>query len=274
MASGYLNPDAGFADAAAVLDGARQIFLERVAEDADLVGALRDQAWEQGLLVSQVIDGQEQSGAKFSDYFDFSEPLQKLPSHRALALFRGRGEGVLRLKLVIPGQDDLAASTDTGSCDRRIAAHFAIRDQGRPADAWLSTSVRLAWRVKLSLQLESELFLRVREQAEEEAIKVFADNLRDLLLAAPAGTRVTLGLDPGLRTGVKVAVVDAHRQAARHRTIYPHAPRNEWDASMRRLRRLAQQHGVDLIAIGNGTASRETDKLAARPDAASPGAEH
>jgi uncharacterized protein len=261
VASGYLNPDAGFADAAAVLDGARQIFLERVAEQADLVGALRDQAWEQGRLVSQLIDGQQQSGAKFSDYFDFSEPLRKLPSHRALALFRARGEGVLRLRLVIPGQDDPAASNDTGSCDRRIAAHFAIRDQGRPADAWLSMSVRLAWRAKLSLQIESELFLRVREQAEQEAIRVFGENLRDLLLAAPAGMRVTLGLDPGLRTGVKVVVVDATGKLLEYSTIYPHAPRNQWDASIAVLAAVAQKHGVQLVSIGNGTASRETDKL-------------
>ncbi|MEN8761482.1 MAG: Tex-like N-terminal domain-containing protein, partial [Thiogranum sp.] len=261
VASGYLNPDAGFADAAAVLDGARQIFLERVTEQADLVGALRDQAWEQGLLVSQVIDGQQRSGAKFSDYFDFSELLQKLPSHRALALFRARGEGVLRLKLVIPGQDDLAAGNDVGSCDRRIAAHFAIREQGRAADAWLSMSVRLAWRAKLSLQIESELFLRVREQAEQEAIRVFGENLRDLLLAAPAGMRVTLGLDPGLRTGVKVVVIDATGKLLEHSTIYPHAPRNQWDASIAVLAAVTQKHGVQLVSIGNGTASRETDKL-------------
>jgi len=261
LAAGYLNADAGFADAAAVLDGARQIFLERVAEQADLVGALRDHAWEQGRLVSQVIDGQQQSGAKFSDYFDFSEPLQKLPSHRALALFRGRGEGALRLKLVIPGQDDLPASTDMGDCDRRIAAYFAIRDQGRAADAWLAMSVRLAWRVKLSLQIESELFQRVREQAEEEAIRVFGENLRDLLLAAPAGMCVTLGLDPGLRTGVKVVVVDATGKLLEHTTIYPHAPKNQWDASIAVLATLAQKHAVQLVSIGNGTASRETDKL-------------
>jgi uncharacterized protein len=261
MASGYLNPDAGFADAAAVLDGARQIFLERTAEQADLVGALRDHAWEQGLLVSQLIDGQQQSGAKFADYFDFSEALHKVPSHRALALFRGRGEGVLRLKLLIPGQDDLAAINDTGSCDRRIAAHFAIRDQGRPADPWLSMSVRLAWRAKLSLQIESELFQRVREQAEEEAIRVFGENLRDLLLAAPAGMRVTLALDPGLRTGVKVVVVDATGKLLEHTTIYPHVPKKQWDASIAVLAALASRHGVQLVSIGNGTASRETDRL-------------
>jgi len=261
VASGYLNPDAGFADAAAVLDGARQIFMERTAEQADLVGALRDHAWEQGLLVSQLIEGQRQSGAKFADYFDFSEALHKVPSHRALALFRGRGEGVLRLKLVIPGQDDLAAINDTGSCDRRIAAHFAIRDQGRPADAWLSMSVRLAWRAKLSLQIESELFQRVREQAEEEAIRVFGENLRDLLLAAPAGMRVTLALDPGLRTGVKVVVVDATGKLLEHTTIYPHAPKKQWDASIAVLAALASRHGVQLVSIGNGTASRETDRL-------------
>jgi uncharacterized protein len=261
VAAGYLNPDAGFADAAAVLDGARQIFLERVAEQADLVGALRDHAWEQGMLVSQVVDGKQQSGTKFADYFDFSEALHKVPSHRALALFRGRGEGVLRLKLVVPGQDDLAAFNDTGSCDHRIAAHFVIRDQGRPADAWLSMSVRLAWRAKLSLQIESELFQRVREQAEEEAIRVFGENLRDLLLAAPAGARVTLALDPGLRTGVKVVVVDATGKLLEHTTIYPHAPKKQWDASIAVLAALASRHAVQLVSIGNGTASRETDRL-------------
>jgi uncharacterized protein len=261
VAAGYLNPDAGFGDADAVLDGARQIFLERVAEQADLVGALRDQAWEQGRMLSCVIDGQQHSGAKFSDYFDFAEPLRKLPSHRALALFRGRGEGVLRLKLVVPGQDDLDNSNQAGCCDRRIAAHFGLRDQGRASDGWLSLSVRLAWRAKLALQIESELFQQVREQAEAEAIRVFGENLRDLMLAAPAGMCVTLGLDPGLRTGVKVVVVDATGKLLEHTTVYPHAPRKQWDQSLALLAALAKKHGVQLVSIGNGTASRETDKL-------------
>jgi len=261
VATAYIDAEAGFADAAAVLDGARQIFLERVAEDADLVGALRDQAWEQGLLTSVVIDGKQQEGAKFSDYFEFSEPLQKVPSHRALALFRGRSEGVLRLKLQVPGQDDVASISDMGTCDHRIAAHFGISDSGRAADSWLLMSARLAWRVKLSLQIESELFLRIREQAEEEAIRVFGENLRDLLLAAPAGQRSTMGLDPGLRTGVKVVVVDNTGKLLEHTTIYPHAPKKQWDPSIATLAKLAKTHNVELISIGNGTASRETDKL-------------
>ncbi|MCO6413493.1 MAG: RNA-binding transcriptional accessory protein, partial [Thiogranum sp.] len=261
VAGEFLNAEAGFADSAAALDGARQIFLERAAEDADLVGALRDHVWQHGLLVSNVIDGRQQDGAKFSDYFDFSEALHKVPSHRALALLRGRAENVLRLRLLVPGQDDLASNNDMGIFDHRIAAHFGIRDAGRAADAWLLTAVRWAWRVRLSMQMESELLTRVRESAEEEAIRVFGENLRDLLLAAPAGTRATMGLDPGIRTGVKVVVVDATGKLLEHATIYPHAPKHQWDASLATLAALAKKHHVELISIGNGTASRETDKL-------------
>ncbi|MBZ0072280.1 MAG: RNA-binding transcriptional accessory protein [Gammaproteobacteria bacterium] len=264
-AGDYLNADAGFADSAAVLEGARQLFMERAAEDADLVGALRTLAWDTGLLQSSVIEGQEQAGAKFSDYFDFSEPLHKVPSHRALAMFRGRSEGALRLKLCVPGQDTAAAGNATlaagGRCEARIAACFGIQDQGRAADGWLATSVRWAWRVKLHLQLENELFLRLREAAEEEAIRVFGENLRDLLLAAPAGPRVTLGLDPGLRTGVKAAVVNSTGALVDHTTIYPHEPRRQWDASIATLAALITRHKVELVSIGNGTASRETDRL-------------
>ncbi|MFA7387116.1 MAG: Tex family protein, partial [Thiohalobacteraceae bacterium] len=260
-AAGYLNAEAGFVDAGAVLEGARQIFMERVAEDADLVGELRSQAWDTGLMLSSVIEGQEQSGAKFSDYFDFSEPLHKIPSHRALALFRGRTEGALRLKLCVPGQDDLEPGSPPGRCEARIAGRFGIKDAGRSADAWLTTSVRWSWRVKLHMQLESELFLRLREAAEEEAIRVFGENLRDLLLAAPAGTRATLGLDPGLRTGVKVVVVNATGGLVEYATIYPHEPKKQWDASIAALATLIAKHKVELVSIGNGTASRETDRL-------------
>lgn len=260
-AAGYLNADAGFTDSAAVLEGARQIFMERVAEDADLVGEMRTLAWETGLMLSSLVDGQDQAGAKFSDYFAFSEPLHRIPSHRALAMFRGRTEGALRLKLSVPGQDDLDAGSAPGRCGARIAAHYGIQDQGRGADAWLQTSARWAWRVKLHMQLENELFMRLREAAEEEAIRVFGENLRDLLLAAPAGPRTTLGLDPGLRTGVKVVVVNSTGAFVDHTTIYPHEPRKQWDASIAALAALITKHNVELTSIGNGTASRETDRL-------------
>ena len=260
-AHGYLNAEAGFADAAAVLDGARQIFMERVAEEANLIGRLRDLVWDNARVVSQVVEGQEQAGSKFADYFEFSEALNKVPSHRALALFRGRSEGVLRLKLEVPGQDDLESPLATGRCDGTIAHYFGIADEGRAGDRWLLESARWAWRVKVSLQLESELNMRLREAAEEEAIRVFGENLRDLLLAAPAGSLTTMGLDPGLRTGVKVVVVDATGKLLEYTTIFPHAPKNQWDQSLAILAALAEKHAVNLVSIGNGTASRETDKL-------------
>jgi len=261
QATEYLNEEAGFADAAAVLDGARQIFMERAAEEADLVGKLRDHVWDNGLMTAEVVKGEEQKGAKFADYFEFSEALQKVPSHRALALYRGRTEGVLRLKIMVPGQDDLDSPLDRGICESMVAAHFELPDEGRAADKWLSECSRWAWRIKLSMQLESELNLRLREAAEEEAIRVFGDNMRDLLLAAPAGQRCTLGLDPGLRTGVKAVVVDATGKLLEYVTIFPHAPKNQWDQSLAVLGKLAEKHHVDLVSIGNGTASRETDKL-------------
>jgi uncharacterized protein len=239
--------------------------MERVAEDADLVGELRTQAWDTGLMLSTLVEGQAQAGAKFSDYFDFSEALHKIPSHRALAMFRGRTEGALRLKLCVPGQDDVEAGSAPnaiqGRCEARIAGRYGIKDQGRAADSWLVTSARWAWRVKLHMQLESELFMRLRESAEEEAIRVFGENLRDLLLAAPAGPRTTLGLDPGLRTGVKVVVVNSTGAFVEHTTIYPHEPKKQWDASIAALAALIAKHKVELISIGNGTASRETDRL-------------
>lgn len=261
FAQGYLNKEAGFADGKAVLDGARQIFMERAAEQADLMGNLRDYVWQHGSLTSAVVKDQQQPGAKFKDYFDFSEAIQKIPSHRALAVFRGHSEGVLRLKLRVPRQDDRDPPDEMGVCEARIARHFGIAEQGRAADPWLLENVRWAWRKKIAGQIETELNQRLREAAEHEAISVFGHNLRDLLLAAPAGPRVTMGLDPGLRTGVKVVVIDDTGKLAVHTTIYPHAPRNQWDASIATLATLAKQHRVDLIGIGNGTASRETDKL-------------
>lgn len=261
-ATGYLHPEKGFADAAAALDGARQIFMERAAEEADLVGALRDLMWEKGVLVSTVVPEKEKEGAKFSDYFQFSEPLKQIPSHRALALFRGRAEGMLRLVIQIPGQDDLETPSAFGLCDAMIARRFGIADQQRPADRWLADAVRWAWRVKIKSQLDTESFLRLRERAEEEAIRVFGENLRDLLLAAPAGPRPTLGLDPGLRTGVKVAAVSATGKVVDHATIFPHPPKEEWEEALSTLAALVRQHQIELISIGNGTASRETDKLA------------
>ncbi len=258
----YLNEEAGFSDQASVLEGARNIFLERVAEQADLVGKLRDYVWNNAQLNATMVDGQENSGIKFKDYFDYSEDMKKIPSHRVLALFRGRGEGVLRLKLFVKGQDDLEKFTDMGICDSIVASHFNLCAQGRAADSWLLESARWGWRVKVSMQLETELYMKLRDSAEEEAIRVFGDNLRDLLLAAPAGTRATMGLDPGLRTGVKVVVLDETGKHLEHATIYPHAPKRQWDQSIETLARLCERHKVDLISIGNGTASRETDKLA------------
>lgn len=246
-------------DAQAALDGAKQILMERFAEDAELVGLLRERLWNEGELSSRVIGGREQEGAKFSDYFEHDEPLAKVPSHRALAMFRGRNEGVLALSLRLPGEDEAPLHP----AQVAIAGHVGISDQGRPADRWLGEVVRWSWRVKLYTHIETELMGRLRERAEGDAIDVFAANLKDLLLAAPAGPRTTLAIDPGLRTGCKVAVVDATGQFLAQATIFPHAPRNQWDLSLAELARLVTKHDVELIAVGNGTASRETDKLAA-----------
>ncbi|HMW53501.1 MAG TPA: Tex family protein [Rhodocyclaceae bacterium] len=264
-AAAYLNTDAGFADTRAVLDGARQILMERFAEDATLIGTLRSYLGEHGVVVSSVVAEKEAdpAAAKFRDWFDFREPLATLPSHRALALFRGRNEGVLRLQLGLDSDPTDGSTPGPNPCEARIAGHVGVRDQGRPADAWLRETVRWAWSVKISLHLELELLGQVRERAEEEAIRVFGRNLKDLLLAAPAGARATLGLDPGLRTGVKVAVVDQTGKLLDTATIYPHEPRRDWDGSLHTLSKLCEKHGVSLIAIGNGTASRETDRLAA-----------
>lgn len=262
-AAAFVDAEKGVADVAAALDGARSILVERFGEDADLIGALREEAWTRGRLLSKVREGKEQAGAKFSDYFDYAEKLTKLPSHRILALFRGEKEEVLSLTLEPEEVPDSADRKAPGLYEQRIARRFGIADQGRPGDAWLVETVRWAWRTKILVHLDIDLRLRLWQAAEEEAVKVFAGNLRDLLLAAPAGTRATMGLDPGFRTGVKVAVVDATGKVVATTAIYPHEPQKRWDDSIATLAELATAHAVDLVAIGNGTASRETDRLAA-----------
>ncbi|MEU2019340.1 Tex family protein [Micromonospora sediminicola] len=262
VAAGFADPDKGVADAAAALDGARAILIERFAEDADLIGTLREQMWSRGRLVSRVREGQETAGAKFADYFDFAEPYPKLPSHRILAMLRGEKEGVLELTMDPEAEGDADAATGPSRYEAAVAGRFGVSDQGRPADRWLADTVRWAWRTRILIHLGADLRMRLWQAAEEEAVRVFATNLRDLLLAAPAGARPTMGLDPGLRTGVKVAVVDATGKVVATDTIYPHEPRRQWDASLHTLATLAAAHGVELVAIGNGTASRETDKLA------------
>ncbi|MES2716947.1 MAG: Tex family protein [Pseudomonadota bacterium] len=261
-ATAFLNPEAGFADSFAVLDGVRDLLSERWADDATLVGPLREWLWSEGLLRSKLADGKDANHAdnsKFRDYFDYDEPVKSVPSHRALAVFRGRALEILDAKLVI---DEQAVPGQLGLAEGRIALHLGWRHAKRPSDELIRKTVAWTWKVKLSLSLERDLFTRLREAAEATAIKVFAENLRDLLLAAPAGKRVVMGLDPGIRTGVKVAVVsDTGKVLATH-TVYPHEPRCDWDGSLHALGKLVAQHGVNLIAIGNGTASRETDKLA------------
>jgi protein Tex len=264
----YINADAGFADAAAVQDGVRDLLAERWAEDAALVGTLRDWLWAEGLFVSKLVDGKDANHpdtAKFRDYFDYAEPIHRVPSHRALAVFRGRSLELLNAKLSVdePANVTTGTSVSMPLAEGRIAKHIGWQHQGRPADELLRKCVGWTWRVKLSLSLERDLFLRLREDAEGIAIKVFADNVRDLLLAAPAGKRVVMGLDPGIRTGVKVAVVSSTGRVEGTSTVYPHEPRKDWEGSLHTLAALVVQHGVNLIAIGNGTASRETDKLAA-----------
>src|SRR5690554_1165111 len=258
-AAGYLNAEAGVADTKAALEGARYILMERFAEDAELLGALRDFVWQGGQLRVTVIEGKENEGAKFRDYFDHVEPLKKVPSHRALAIRRGRNEGILSYSTALGDADD--DRRQPHPAEQRIAAHWKIRDNGRAADKWLGEVVRWTWRVKLSTQIETDLMSQVREAAEAEAINVFAANLKDLLLLAPAGPRATLGLDPGLRTGVKVAVIDGTGQVVDHGAIYPHAPKNQWEPSIAQLAAWCQKYKIELVAIGNGTASRETEKL-------------
>jgi uncharacterized protein len=241
--------------AAAALEGARAILVERFAEDADLIGPLREAMAARGTLISKVRAGQEEKGAKFADYFEFSEPFARLPAHRILALFRGEKEEVLDLTLD-PGQPDEEIEAD-------IANRFGLRDQGRPADPWLKATVHWAWRTRILTHLSVDVRVRLWQLAEDEAVRVFAANLRDLLLAAPAGARTTIGLDPGFRTGVKVAVTDETGKVTATATIYPHEPHRQWDKSLDTLAKLAQKQHAELIAIGNGTASRETDRLAA-----------
>ncbi len=275
QAATYINGDAGFADAGAVLDGVRDILAERWAEDAGLVGELREWLWAEALLQSKVSVGKDENNAdvaKFRDYFDYAEPIRKVPSHRALAVFRGRSLEFLNAKLVLDEAGGLGQATPTAGAgvppavsmaEGRIAVHLGWSHRQRAADDLIRKCIGWAWKVKLSLSLERDLFTKLREGAERVAIKVFADNLRDLLLAAPAGPRVVMGLDPGIRSGCKAAVVDATGKVLAAETIYPHEPRRDWEGSLHTLARLCSQHGVNLIAVGNGTASRETDKLAA-----------
>ncbi|WP_296749637.1 Tex family protein [Thiobacillus sp.] len=255
------NP--GVADAKAALDGARQILMERFAEDAGLLQSLREYVQEHAVVESKVREGKEAAAEKYADYFDYSETLGTIPSHRALALFRGRREDMLDVRLRLDSEAERPAwSAPHNPCETRIASRFGVQDRNRPADRWLMDTVRFTWRAKIFMHLELELMGALRARAETEAINVFARNLKDLLLAAPAGPRATMGLDPGIRTGVKVAVVDETGKVVDTAVIYPHPPKNDWDASLHTLARLAEKHRVAVIAIGNGTASRETDKLA------------
>ena len=254
----FVAPDKGIPDAKAALDGARHILIERIGEDAKLVGSLREWLWDEGVLRSTVRKGKEKDGAKFADYFDHSERIKDMPSHRALAIFRGRNEDILDVDLDVPHEPDKPHPAEL-----KIRAAFGIADRGRPADRWLLETVRLAWKVKLSISLSVDLLMRLKERADREAIAIFSKNLKDLLLAAPAGPRVTMGLDPGYRTGVKVAVVDQTGKLLETATIYPHEPQRDWQGALATLAALCMKHKVELISIGNGTASRETDRLVA-----------
>lgn len=250
----FINPEKEIHSAKEALEGARVILMELFSEEAVLLGELRDFIWEHGILKSDIIKGKEVEGNKFTDYFAYQEPIKKIPSHRALALFRGQREEFLYLTLLL--NDNEAAH-----CLQKMFNHFGIHPQHQPADAWLMETVALTWRIKLQVKFELELMWRLRENAEEEAIRVFANNLKHLLMAAPAGSRVTLGLDPGLRTGVKFVVIDGTGKLLLHDVIFPHAPRHDWEASLAALAKICAHFKVELISIGNGTASRETDKL-------------
>jgi len=250
----FLNPEHQINDAAAALEGARQILMEQFSEHADLIGSLREFVWKYGVVESTVAKDKEKEGQKFSDYFEYKEAINKIPSHRALALYRGRAENILRLSLTLNDEQN-------ADCISRVTSTFNIHKQNRPADAWLLETAEKTWRIKLQLHLELDLMTRLRQTAEEEAIHVFADNLKHLLMAAPAGNRITMGLDPGLRTGVKVVVIDGTGKLLTFTTIFPHAPRDDWNGSLVTLAKLAQEHQVELVSIGNGTASRETDAL-------------
>ncbi len=253
-------------DVKVALEGAKQILMERFAEDAGLLARVRDYLTVHSVVESGVIEGQQEAGAKFADYFNYSETWKTIPSHRALAIFRGRNEGFLTSKLILDseaGEEKPTWSSPFNPCEDMIAGHGKIINKNRPADKWLTEVVRWTWRIKISLHMETELMASLREKAERDAIHVFASNLKDLLLAAPAGPRATLGIDPGIRTGCKIAVVDSTGQVLETATVYPHEPRRDWDGTLHTLAALAKKHHVDLISIGNGTASRETDKLAA-----------
>ncbi len=254
----FIAADKGVADQKAALDGARHILIERISERADVVQSLREWEWSEGRLASKVKKGKETEGAKFSDYFDFGQSIKDMPSHRALALLRGVNEGVLDIDLDVEHDE-----TKAHPAEAKIRAAFNIADKGRPADAWLGETVRLAWKARLATSITSDLLTRLKERADAEAITVFSSNLKDLLLAAPAGPRVTMGLDPGLRTGVKVAIVDSTGKVLDTATIYPHEPKRDWAGSLASLAALAAKHKVDLVSVGNGTGSRETDKLVA-----------
>ena len=257
IAAGYIDSDKGVPDTHAALDGARQIIMERISEDAVLLAELRERVWQKGLIHATVVTGKEQTAAKFKDYFDYREAINKIPSHRALALFRGRNEDLLSLTLK-PGTDD---KQEHDLCTQFVVRHLDVNDISKPADVWLAETARLAWKIKLFTRIDLDLKLKLREAAELEAIRVFASNLRDLLLAAPAGPKATMGLDPGIRTGVKVAVVDPTGKLLATETIYPHPPRKQWDESIAALANLIENHRIDLVSIGNGTGSRETDQL-------------
>ncbi len=258
-AAAYIDAEKGVADVSAALDGARQIIMERISEDAELLTELRERVWSKGILHSSVVTGKEAEAAKFKDYFDYSEAINKIPSHRALAIFRGRNEDLLSLTLK-PAELD---QEEHQLCAQFVSRRLLVKDTGKPADAWLAETARFAWKIKLFTRIDMDLKLRLREAAELEAIRVFASNLRDLMLAAPAGPKATMGLDPGIRTGVKAAVVDATGKLLATETIYPHQPKNQWDQSIAVLAKLIKQYQIQLVSIGNGTASRETDQLVA-----------
>ena len=259
VAAGYVDSDKAVPDISAALDGARQIIMERISEAADLLAELRERVWQKGIIHATVITGKEQAAEKFKDYFDYQEGINKIPSHRALALFRGRNEDFLSL-LLKPGLED---KDEHALCAQFVAQYLKIKDLSKPAEAWLAETARFSWKIKLFTRIDLDLKLRLREAAELEAIRVFASNLKDLLLAAPAGPKATMGLDPGIRTGVKVAIVDATGKLLATDTIYPHPPRKQWDESIASLAKLIDKHQVDLVSIGNGTGSRETDQLVA-----------
>ena len=259
VAANYIDSDKAVPDSSAALEGARQIIMERISEAAELLAELRERVWQKGIIHATVVAGKEQAAEKFKDYFDYQEAINKIPSHRALALFRGRNEDFLSL-LLKPGVED---KDEHALCAQFVAQYLNIKDLSKPAEAWLAETARFAWKIKLFTRIDLDLKLRLREAAELEAIRVFASNLKDLLLAAPAGPKATMGLDPGIRTGVKVAIVDATGKLLATDTIYPHPPRKQWDESIASLAKLIDKHQVDLVSIGNGTGSRETDQLVA-----------